>query len=65
MYFASDKNYTCIERELHIINNLLVKVLIEMNIINLKEMNINVKHRTIIINACENMIISVLITIKD
>ena len=65
MYFTSNKNYVYIKRELHIINNLLIKIFIEMNIINLKKMNINVKHKIIIINACENIIILMLITIKS
>ena len=65
MYFALNKDYTCIKKKLHIVNNLLAKVLIEMNIINSKKININVKHRIITINTCENIIMSMSITIKN
>ena len=65
MYFTSDKNYICIKRKLHIINNLSIKVLINMNIMIFEKMNINIKHEIIIINVCENMIILILIKIKD
>ena len=65
MYFALNKNYICIKKKLHIINNLLIKILINVNIMIFKKMNINIKHEIIIINACENMIILISIKIKN
>ena len=65
MYFASNKNYTCIKRKLHIVNNLSIKILINMNIIIFKKMNINIKYEIIIINVCKNMIILISIKIKN
>ena len=65
MYFALNKNYMCIKRKLHIIDNLLIKILINMNIMIFLKMNINIKHETIIINVCENMIVSISIKVKN
>ena len=50
------------KKKLHIINNLSIKILINVNIMIFKKMNINIKHEIIIINVCKNMII--LISIK-
>ena len=65
MYFALNKNYACIKKKLHIVNNLSIKILINMNIMIFKKMNINIKHETIIINVCKNMIVSVSTKVKD
>ena len=65
MYFASSNNYVCIERELHIVNNLSVKIFIDVNIMISEKMNISIKCGTIIINACENMIVLISIRVKD
>ena len=65
MYFTLNKNYACIKRELHIIDNLSIKILINMNIMIFKKMNVNIKCETIIINVCENMIILISIKVKN
>ena len=65
MYFALNNDYTCIKKELHIVNNLLIKVFIDINIMISKKMNINIKHETITINVCENMVILISIKIKN
>ena len=65
MYFALNKNYVCIKKKLHIVNNLLIKIFIDMNIMIFEKMNINIKCETIIINVCENMIVLISTKIKD
>ena len=65
MYFTLNKNYACIKRKLHIINNLSIKILINVNIMIFKKMNINIKYEIIIINVCENIIILISIKIKN
>ena len=65
MYFALNKNYVYIKRKLHIINNLSIKIFININIMIFKKMNINIKHETIIINVCENIIVLISIKIKN
>ena len=53
------------KKKIHIVNNLLIKIFINMNIIIFKKININIKHEIIIINMCENIIILISIKIKN
>ena len=55
MYLSNKNNITKIKREFHIINDLAIKALININIIKPKNMILDIEKNVIIIDSCKNI----------
>ena len=64
--YLSNKNdvIALIKREFHIIDNLIIKAFIKINIIKFKNIILNLKHNIIKINVYQNHEIFIIVTIR-
>lgn len=56
---------TCIKREMHIVENLKAKMLIEIDILRLEDITLNVSNKLTRIDSCENMKVALKIHQRD
>ena len=64
MYFLNKNKIAIIERKLHIINNLIIKALIDIDIIKSKRIIINLNNDIIKVNIYNNIEVSIVAIIK-
>ena len=54
-----------LNEKLHVVDNLVVNMLININILDLKQMNISINNKTLIIDICDNINIFISINVKN